>query len=77
MVVISILSHAEFGPNDHRKDAPLFISYDLISAYENFLVVMDLGRSYFCIGRTDCLQFLKHYKQPWHEKEISPDFEQR
>ena len=25
MVVDSILLHAESGPNDHRKDAPLFI----------------------------------------------------
>ena len=25
MVVDSILPHAEFGPNDHRKDAPPFI----------------------------------------------------
>ena len=24
MVVVSILPHAEFGPNDHREDAPLF-----------------------------------------------------
>ena len=27
MVVGSILSHADFGLNDHRKDAPLFTSY--------------------------------------------------
>ena len=27
MVPASILSHAEFGPNDHRKDAPHFISF--------------------------------------------------
>ena len=26
MVVDSILPHAEFGPNDHRKDAPLFMN---------------------------------------------------
>ena len=24
MVVVSILPHAEFGPNDHQKDAPHF-----------------------------------------------------
>ena len=24
MVVVSILPHAEFGPNDHREDAPHF-----------------------------------------------------
>ena len=30
MLVVSILSHAESGPNDHRKDAPLFtVLYDL------------------------------------------------
>ena len=26
MVVVSILPHAEFGPNDHREDAPHFIT---------------------------------------------------
>ena len=26
MVVVSILPHAEFGPNDHREDAPHFIA---------------------------------------------------
>ena len=25
MVVVSLLLHAEFGPNDHRKDAPHFM----------------------------------------------------
>ena len=25
MVVVSILLHAEFGPNDHRVDTPHFI----------------------------------------------------
>ena len=24
MVIVSILPHAEFGPNDHREDAPYF-----------------------------------------------------
>jgi len=24
MIVVSILPHAEFGPNDHREDAPHF-----------------------------------------------------
>ena len=26
MVIVSILPHAEFGPNDHREDAPHFIT---------------------------------------------------
>ena len=26
MVIVSILPHAEFGLNDNREDAPLFIS---------------------------------------------------
>ena len=30
MVVESILPHAECGPNDHRKDAPLFKSLSKI-----------------------------------------------
>ena len=30
MVVISILSHTEFGRNDHREDAPLFIKSSLV-----------------------------------------------
>ena len=25
MVIVSILPHAEFGPNDHQEDAPHFI----------------------------------------------------
>ena len=25
MVTVALLLHAEFGPNDHRKDAPHFI----------------------------------------------------
>ena len=25
VVVVAILPHAEFGPNDHREDAPHFI----------------------------------------------------
>ena len=25
MIVVSLLLHAEFGRNDHRKDAPYFI----------------------------------------------------
>ena len=29
MVVVSILPHAEFGPNDHREDAPHFTNDDL------------------------------------------------
>ena len=36
MVVDTILSHAKCGPNDHRKDAPLFIIelyYYIISHY--------------------------------------------
>ena len=32
MVVISILSHAEFGRNDHREDAPRFIIFSLTMA---------------------------------------------
>ena len=28
MVVVSILSHVEFGPNDHREDAPLFTIFN-------------------------------------------------
>ena len=29
MVVVSILLRAEFGPNDHREDAPHFIRRDI------------------------------------------------
>ena len=39
MVVDSILIHAESGPNDHRKDAPLFIGGDfglLYFPFENY-----------------------------------------
>ena len=28
MVIVSILPHAEFGPNDNREDAPHFIQTD-------------------------------------------------
>ena len=31
MVVDSILLHAEYGPNDHRKDAPPFIRRSITS----------------------------------------------
>lgn len=33
MVVGSILLHAEFGPNDHREDAPHFINFDIQNAF--------------------------------------------
>ena len=38
MVVVSILPHAEFGPNDHRKDAPPFTNnISLYCYFFNFL----------------------------------------
>ena len=37
MVVVSILPHAEFGPNDHRQDAPHFKKQWLGHQYENQL----------------------------------------
>ena len=39
MVVVSILSHAEFGPNDHRVDTPYFIHGQEVNgkAQRNFL----------------------------------------
>ena len=29
MVIVSLLTHAEFGPNDHREDAPNFMFFSL------------------------------------------------
>ena len=34
MVIVSILPHAEFGPNDDREDAPHFIQNRLHVDYE-------------------------------------------
>ena len=35
MIIVSILHHAEFGPNDHREDAPHFIFCELRWKYLN------------------------------------------
>ena len=34
MIVVSLLLHAEFGPNDHRKDAPHFT-----------IIILEVGES--------------------------------
>ena len=38
MAVVSIQPHAEFGPNDHREDAPHFIIFldSIVSVSGNF-----------------------------------------
>ena len=35
VVIVSILTHAEIGPNDHRQDAPHFRKQWLGHQYEN------------------------------------------
>ena len=32
---VSILPHAEFGPNDHREDVPYFRSPDRVRTHSN------------------------------------------
>ena len=38
MVVVSILPHAEFGPNEHRKDAPHFIKVHCLRIYRSYYI---------------------------------------
>ena len=45
MVVVSILPHAEFGPNDHRQDAPHFKKQWLGHQYKNQFQII-----YFVLG---------------------------
>ena len=42
MVVVSLLPHAEFGPNDHREDAPHFNIFNIgIAAYIDPRVLLE------------------------------------
>ena len=36
MVIVTIMPHAEFGPNDHRVDAPHFTKYTIILEMDPF-----------------------------------------
>ena len=40
MVVVSILPHAEFGPNDHREDAPHFNGLEKYQIDDNRFAVL-------------------------------------
>ena len=40
MVVDSILPHAEFGPNHHRKDVPPFIIMNLLHSFSYFKIYL-------------------------------------
>ena len=44
MVVDSILPHGEFGPNDHRKDAPPFRTFKTITQFFDFLSIKQKWR---------------------------------
>ena len=48
MVVGYILPHAECGPNDHRKDAPLFIK--LIFMVDFSMDIVDQQKKYTVVG---------------------------
>jgi len=50
MVAVSILAHSEFGANDHRKDAPLFIIFWSNSEMRNDMPMRHVTTSKFWIG---------------------------
>ena len=55
MVVDSILSHAECGPNDHRNDAPPFFLADNTAALRPFIIY--LKKVFFFFAELFCFSF--------------------
>ena len=58
MVVDSILLHAESGPNDHRKDAPLFISIHTLNYWKKSASLFVFDNLLFPISENTCYIYM-------------------